>query len=83
MCFSIRSSTVLLHSSNFSGEYSRPDAIGTSTNRFSLPAGATEGFIKVIYDAKYGEFLGCHMIGTNVDDPNLVVVTEHKEVTIT
>ena len=24
-----------------------------------------------------------HMIGTNVDDPNLVVVTEHKEVMIT
>jgi hypothetical protein len=24
-----------------------------------------------------------HMIGTNVDDPNLVVVTEHKEVIFT
>ena len=31
-------------------------------------AGATEGFVKVIYDAKYGEFLGCHMIGNNVTD---------------
>lgn len=31
-------------------------------------AGATEGFIKVIYDAKYGEFLGCHMIGYNVTE---------------
>jgi dihydrolipoamide dehydrogenase len=31
-------------------------------------AGATEGFVKVIYDAKYGEFLGCHMIGLNVTD---------------
>ncbi len=31
-------------------------------------AGATEGFVKVIYDAKYGEFLGCHMIGTNVTE---------------
>ena len=30
--------------------------------------GATEGFVKVIYDAKYGEFLGCHMIGYNVTD---------------
>ena len=29
-------------------------------------AGATEGFVKVIYDAKYGELLGCHMIGMNV-----------------
>ncbi|HQU74149.1 MAG TPA: dihydrolipoyl dehydrogenase [Calditrichia bacterium] len=25
--------------------------------------GETEGFIKIIYDAKYGELLGCHIIG--------------------
>ncbi len=31
-------------------------------------AGATEGFVKVVYDAKYGEFLGCHMIGSNVTE---------------
>ena len=31
-------------------------------------AGATEGFVKVIFDAKYGEFLGCHMIGSNVTE---------------
>ena len=31
-------------------------------------AGATEGFIKVIYDAKYGELLGVHMIGDNVTE---------------
>ena len=31
-------------------------------------AGATEGFVKVIYDAKYGEYLGCHMIGHGVTD---------------
>ena len=31
-------------------------------------AGATEGFVKVIFDAKYGEFLGAHMIGTNVTE---------------
>jgi len=31
-------------------------------------SGATEGFVKVIYDAKYGEFLGCHMIGAAVTD---------------
>jgi len=31
-------------------------------------AGNTDGFVKVIYDAKYGEFLGCHMIGTNVTE---------------
>ena len=26
-------------------------------------AGTPEGFVKVIFDAKYGEWLGCHMIG--------------------
>lgn len=31
-------------------------------------AGHKEGFVKVIYDAKYGEFLGCHMIGSNVTE---------------
>jgi len=31
-------------------------------------AGATEGFVKVIFDAKYGEFLGAHMIGSNVTE---------------
>ena len=31
-------------------------------------AGNTDGFVKVIYDAKYGEFLGCHMIGNNVTE---------------
>ena len=29
----------------------------------SMAAGETEGFIKVIYDEKYGEMLGCHIIG--------------------
>ena len=31
-------------------------------------AGAPEGFVKVIFDAKYGEWLGCHMIGMNVTE---------------
>jgi dihydrolipoamide dehydrogenase len=34
----------------------------------AVASGATEGFVKVIYDAKYGEFLGCHMIGNNVTE---------------
>ncbi len=34
----------------------------------AVAAGATEGFVKVIFDAKYGEFLGCHMIGNNVTE---------------
>ncbi|MBA4853994.1 dihydrolipoyl dehydrogenase [Emticicia sp. BO119] len=31
-------------------------------------AGSPEGFVKVIFDAKYGEWLGCHMIGANVTE---------------
>jgi len=31
-------------------------------------AGAKEGFVKVIYDAKYGELLGAHMLGANVTE---------------
>ena len=31
-------------------------------------AGAKEGFVKVIFDAKYGEWLGAHMIGMNVTE---------------
>jgi dihydrolipoamide dehydrogenase len=31
-------------------------------------AGHKDGFVKVIFDAKYGEFLGCHMIGANVTE---------------
>jgi dihydrolipoamide dehydrogenase len=29
----------------------------------AMAAGDTDGFVKVIYDAKYGELLGCHIIG--------------------
>ncbi len=31
-------------------------------------AGNKDGFVKVIFDAKYGEWLGCHMIGDNVTE---------------
>ncbi|MDG1315693.1 MAG: dihydrolipoyl dehydrogenase [Flavobacteriaceae bacterium] len=30
--------------------------------------GHKDGFVKVIFDAKYGEWLGCHMIGAGVTD---------------
>ncbi len=30
--------------------------------------GSSDGFVKVIFDAKYGEWLGCHMIGAGVTD---------------
>jgi dihydrolipoamide dehydrogenase len=41
-------------------------------------AGAKEGFVKVIFDAKYGEFLGAHMIGYNVTELIAEVVVARK-----
>jgi len=41
-------------------------------------SGATEGFVKVIYDAKYGEFLGAHMIGSGVTEMIAEVVVARK-----
>jgi dihydrolipoamide dehydrogenase len=31
-------------------------------------SGSSNGFVKVIFDAKYGEWLGCHMIGNGVTE---------------
>ena len=41
-------------------------------------AGANEGFVKVIFDKKYGEWLGAHMIGANVTEMIAEVVTARK-----
>ena len=41
-------------------------------------AGAKEGFVKLIFDAKYGELLGAHMIGANVTELIAEVVTARK-----
>ncbi|MBL0233047.1 MAG: dihydrolipoyl dehydrogenase [Chitinophagaceae bacterium] len=41
-------------------------------------AGHSEGFIKVIFDAKYGEWLGTHMIGYNVTELIAETVTARK-----
>ena len=41
-------------------------------------AGAKDGFVKLIFDAKYGEFLGAHMIGHNVTEMIAEVVTARK-----
>ncbi len=40
--------------------------------------GDSEGFIKVIFDAKYGEWLGCHMIGNGVTDMIAEAVVARK-----
>jgi dihydrolipoamide dehydrogenase len=34
----------------------------------AMAAGHTEGFVKLIFDAKYGELLGVHMVGENVTE---------------
>ena len=45
-------------------------------------SGHTEGFVKVIYDAKYGEFLGCHIIGYDATELIAEAVTaRHLETT--
>jgi dihydrolipoamide dehydrogenase len=41
-------------------------------------AGTPEGFVKVIFDAKYGELLGCHMIGAGVTDMIAEAVVARK-----
>lgn len=41
-------------------------------------AGAKDGFVKVIFDAKYGEWLGCHMIGFNVTEMIAEAVAARK-----
>ncbi|WP_158826092.1 dihydrolipoyl dehydrogenase [Mucilaginibacter lacusdianchii] len=41
-------------------------------------AGAKDGFVKVIFDAKYGEFLGAHMLGYNVTEMIAEVVAARK-----
>ena len=41
-------------------------------------AGASDGFVKVIFDAKYGEWLGAHMIGYNVTELIAEVVAARK-----
>lgn len=41
-------------------------------------AGHKDGFVKVIFDAKYGELLGAHMIGANVTEMIAELVVARK-----
>lgn len=41
-------------------------------------SGAPQGFVKLIFDEKYGEFLGAHMIGANVTEMIAEVVAARK-----
>lgn len=49
-----------------------------SANGKAAAAGTTDGFVKVIFDAKYGEWLGCHMIGAGVTDMIAEAVVARK-----
>jgi dihydrolipoamide dehydrogenase len=44
----------------------------------AVAAGHPEGFVKVIFDAKYGEWLGTHMIGYNVTEIIVETVVARK-----
>lgn len=39
-----------------------------SANGKATGSGHTDGFVKVVFDAKYGEWLGCHMLGAEVTE---------------
>ncbi|QDH81379.1 dihydrolipoyl dehydrogenase [Echinicola soli] len=41
-------------------------------------AGASDGFVKLVFDAKYGELLGAHMIGANVTEMIAEIVAVRK-----
>ena len=41
-------------------------------------SGAKDGFVKVIFDAKYGEWLGAHMVGANVTELIAEVVVARR-----
>ncbi len=49
-----------------------------SANGKAKAAGTPDGFVKVIFDAKYGEWLGCHMIGAGVTDMIAEAVVARK-----
>ncbi len=44
----------------------------------AVGVGHTEGFVKVVFDAKYGEWLGTHMIGYNVTEIIVETVVGRK-----
>jgi len=62
-------------SAGYTEKQARDAGYDVKVGKFPLQAsgkatgvGHTEGFIKVIFDAKYGEWLGTHMIGYNVTE---------------
>ncbi|HLR26182.1 MAG TPA: dihydrolipoyl dehydrogenase [Fodinibius sp.] len=59
----------------FTEEQAKEEGYDIKVGKFPFSAsgkaaglGHEEGFVKVIFDEKYGEWLGCHMIGTHVTE---------------
>jgi dihydrolipoamide dehydrogenase len=51
-----------------SGRQVRVGRFPFSASGRAKAAGETDGFVKLLFDAKYGELLGVHMIGENVTE---------------
>lgn len=49
-----------------------------TANGKAVANGSTDGFVKVVFDAKYGEWLGCHMIGDGVTEMIAEAVVARK-----
>lgn len=49
-----------------------------SANGKAVANGSKDGFVKVVFDAKYGEWLGCHMIGDGVTELIAEVVVARR-----
>jgi dihydrolipoamide dehydrogenase len=59
----------------YTEQKAKEDGLDIKVGKFPFSAsgkaaglGHEEGFVKVIFDAKYGEWLGCHMIGSHVTE---------------
>lgn len=59
----------------YTEEQAKEEGFDVLTGKFPFSAsgkatayGHEEGFVKVVFDSKYGEWLGCHMIGANVTE---------------
>ena len=65
--------TVILNSVGFTEKQAIEKGFEIKVGKFSASgkakaSGSSDGFVKVIFDAKYGEWLGCHMIGNGVTE---------------
>jgi dihydrolipoamide dehydrogenase len=60
------------------GYYIRVGKFPFTASGKASASGAKEGFVKVIFDKKYGEWLGAHMIGENVTELITEVVAARK-----